>query len=111
MTTWTLLMNLALKSTLVLAIAWAAALILRRRAATPAPAGLAADVPVLQTAGGMPMTAGILRPAIFLPAGASTWDPDRVRMVLSHEMAHIVRGDAATQLLARTALALHWWNP
>src|ERR1019366_1670713 len=26
-------------------------------------------------------------------------------------LAHVLRGDAATHLLARTALALHWWNP
>jgi len=31
--------------------------------------------------------------------------------VLLHELAHIKRGDAATHLLARMALAIHWWNP
>jgi len=32
-------------------------------------------------------------------------------MVLLHELAHIRRGDLATQLLVRTAVALFWWNP
>jgi TonB family protein len=31
--------------------------------------------------------------------------------VLAHELAHVQRSDAATQLLARAALALYWWNP
>jgi len=61
--------------------------------------------------GSMPMTFGLLRPAIFLPADAADWTAERLRLVLLHELAHVRRGDLATHLLARTALALHWWNP
>ena len=39
------------------------------------------------------------------------WSDERRRVVLLHELAHVLRGDAVTHLLARTALALHWWNP
>lgn len=61
--------------------------------------------------GSMPMVFGVLRPAIFLPADAADWSDDRLRLVVEHELAHVRRGDLATHVLARTALALHWWNP
>ena len=51
--------------------------------------------PRLFLAGGwaMPSTWGILRPAILLPRDASNWPPERLRHVLWHEMAHILRRD------------------
>ncbi|MFN7938415.1 MAG: TonB family protein [Bryobacteraceae bacterium] len=61
--------------------------------------------------GVMPMACGILLPAILLPAEASQWTPERRRVVLLHELAHVERGDLATHLLARLALLLYWWNP
>jgi len=61
--------------------------------------------------GSMPMTCGILRPAVLMPAGAAEWGPERVRVVLLHELAHVRRGDVATHLLGRIALSLNWWNP
>ena len=60
---------------------------------------------------GMPLTFGVLRPVVLLPADATDWNPERLRCVLLHELAHVRRGDVATHLLARTALALYWWNP
>ena len=94
----------------------------RRRARPFADGGLTAslaqsldiphDVPVLETgSGGMPMTFGFLRPAVFMPADSADWSEERRRIVLLHELAHVRRGDAATHLMARTALALNWWNP
>ncbi len=69
-------------------------------------------VPVFETgAGGMPMTFGFLRPAVFLPVDCLDWSEERRRVVLLHELAHVRRGDTATHLLARTALSLNWWNP
>jgi TonB family protein len=47
----------------------------------------------------------------LLPEEARGWSGERRRVVLLHELAHVLRGDAATHLLARTALAVHWWNP
>ena len=60
---------------------------------------------------GMPMTFGFFRPAVFMPADAGDWAPERRRAVLLHELAHVRRGDAATQLLARGTLSIYWWNP
>jgi TonB family protein len=74
--------------------------------------GIRQPVRVLETAGAvMPMTFGLLRPAILLPSDSAGWPDSRRRTVLLHELAHVRRGDAATQLLARVALAFHWWNP
>jgi len=61
--------------------------------------------------GSMPMTFGLFRPAVFLPADAAAWTEERRRIVLAHELAHVRRGDLATHLLARVALSLYWWNP
>ncbi len=61
--------------------------------------------------GSMPMTFGLVRPAVFLPADAAGWSAERRRMVLLHELAHVRRGDAVVHVLARTALNLYWWNP
>ena len=61
--------------------------------------------------GSMPMSFGVLRPAVFLPADAQEWSEDRRRVVMLHELAHVRRGDLATHLLVRAAVSLFWWNP
>ena len=74
--------------------------------------GIQHDVDVLETTvGSMPMTFGVFRPAVLMPADAAQWSQDRRRMVLLHEFAHLRRGDPATHLLARLALSFYWWNP
>src|SRR5215471_5153050 len=102
-------------------VAWAAMFRLRRRAhpaywpevSTLAEAlGIRYSVAVFETGrGGMPMTFGLFRPAVYIPADAAEWSAERRRVVLLHELAHVRRGDIATNLLARTALSLYWWNP
>ena len=94
-----------------------------RRAARPSPdaqlsvelsqaLGIRHAVDVLETAEGtMPMTFGIVHPTVFMPSDAAEWTEDRRRIVLLHELAHVSRGDVATQLLARLAVILNWWNP
>jgi TonB family protein len=61
--------------------------------------------------GSMPMTFGVLRPVVFMPADAAEWSEERRRLVLQHELAHIERADSATHLMARCALSLLWWHP
>jgi TonB family protein len=92
-------------------LAWLAVARIRRKA-RPFPGISIEGVPVFECGrGAMPMTFGLLRPAIFLPSDAARWTAERRRMVLSHELAHVRRRDAATHLLARFALSLYWWNP
>jgi beta-lactamase regulating signal transducer with metallopeptidase domain/Leucine-rich repeat (LRR) protein len=59
----------------------------------------------------MPMTWGLWRPYILLPAASESWTAERLEMVLMHELGHVRRGDFATGLLGRLACALHWFNP
>ncbi|MGI8496362.1 MAG: M56 family metallopeptidase [Gemmatimonadaceae bacterium] len=58
-----------------------------------------------------PASAGILRPSIVLPAAAVEWSDAQLRAVLLHELSHVRRRDCLTQLLAKVACTLHWYNP
>lgn len=74
--------------------------------------GITRSVRLLQAAGPtMPMTWGIRRPAILLPAEANEWPLERRRDVLLHELAHVKRHDFLTQLIARIACAVYWFHP
>ena len=59
----------------------------------------------------MLVTWGAWRPKVILPAGATAWPDDRVRVVLCHELAHIQRGDWLTQMGAELLRAVYWFNP
>lgn len=59
----------------------------------------------------VPVTWGIVYPAVLLPQDSDTWTEERKRFVLVHEMAHVKRFDALTQLLAQVALAVFWFDP
>lgn len=58
-----------------------------------------------------PMTWGIVRPVVLVPAGFGEWPEARRRDVLLHELAHVARYDCLTQYLASVVCALHWYNP
>ena len=59
----------------------------------------------------MPLCFGFWRPVVLLPNEAVTWEPDRLRSVLLHELAHIQRQDLRTQLLTTLARAVYWFHP
>lgn len=74
--------------------------------------GLARRVRLLRgPAATMPMMWGIFRPVILLPPEADGWSPALQRDVLLHELAHVQRHDYLTQMVARLACALHWFDP
>ena len=59
----------------------------------------------------IPFAAGIIKPVIFLPTAMQGENPEKLRLVLMHEMAHIARHDVFWQLLSRLMLALYWFHP
>ena len=60
---------------------------------------------------GLVATWGWRRPAILLPAAASDWPRERMRVVLLHELAHVRRGDWVLQMAAEALRCVWWFNP
>ncbi len=74
--------------------------------------GIRSKVLLVEHAGiTMPMAWGLARQTILLPTAARDWNPERRRVVLLHELAHLKRWDCRTVLPARLVRALHWFNP
>jgi beta-lactamase regulating signal transducer with metallopeptidase domain len=74
--------------------------------------GLRRPVTLLQSAHpSLLVTWGLARPKVILPSAADTWTDERARVVLSHELAHIRRGDWIVQLSAELLRAVYWFNP
>jgi beta-lactamase regulating signal transducer with metallopeptidase domain len=59
----------------------------------------------------VPMTWGIVRPVVLLPAMAARWTGTQRAIVLRHELAHVRAGDWLFALAARVAGALYWFHP
>ncbi len=77
--------------------------------------GLRRPVTLLQGAEGdaavVPMTWSWRRPVVLLPSTADAWTPERLRVVLLHELAHVRRHDWPGQMLAHGVCALYWFHP
>ena len=58
-----------------------------------------------------PLTWGSRAPVILLPEDALDWSDAHRRVVLRHELAHVARGDAFSQLVAGFLCALYWFHP
>lgn len=61
--------------------------------------------------GVMPLTFGLRRPAILLPAECLQWTEMCRRIVLVHELAHIRRRDGLWQLFSNIIAAAWWFQP
>jgi TonB family protein len=60
----------------------------------------------------IPIAAGIFSPAIVLPSElAQKLTVDQLACTIEHELAHLRRGDVATNLVQRIIEALFFWNP
>jgi TonB family protein len=57
------------------------------------------------------ITWGVVRPVIIVPRIALDWPEERVHVVLSHELAHIRRGDWGIQIAGELLRAVYWFNP
>lgn len=58
-----------------------------------------------------PLTYGIFRPVILMPALTDWRDKRKLQYVLTHEYVHIRRFDGATKIILTLALCVHWFNP
>lgn len=75
---------------------------------------LGLDVPFMllsSPTASVPVTYGLVRPRVLLPASAETWTADRRRAVLLHELGHVRRHDCLTQAVAQLACAAFWFHP
>src|SRR5262249_23734729 len=59
----------------------------------------------------VPITAGVLFPKIVLSPEYAEWSSTRRLAILNHELAHVRRLDALTQLLVQVTIALYWFHP
>lgn len=59
----------------------------------------------------VPATIGLLQPVILLPSGWRSWTREKLEAVLAHEISHIARRDALTQLLSLVYRAILWFSP
>ena len=60
----------------------------------------------------VPLTLGLLKPVILIPAGLLTnLDPSQVESILLHELAHIRRKDYAVNLLQTFMETVFFFNP
>jgi TonB family protein len=57
------------------------------------------------------MTWGLRTPQLLLPAAANHWPDTRVRVVLTHELAHVARYDWLWLVLMEVARTLYCWHP
>jgi beta-lactamase regulating signal transducer with metallopeptidase domain/peptidoglycan hydrolase CwlO-like protein len=58
-----------------------------------------------------PVTLGVVRPAIVLPADWREWGEAKLKAVLAHEESHLRRHDPAVQVLSAVHRALLWHSP
>jgi bla regulator protein BlaR1 len=58
-----------------------------------------------------PLTFGVWRPAIILPANARHWSDADLQRALVHELEHVRRCDWLSQLTARAVCACYWFHP
>jgi beta-lactamase regulating signal transducer with metallopeptidase domain len=57
------------------------------------------------------ITTGVVKPNVILPSTATDWSDERVRLVLSHELTHVMRRDGWIELFTHVATTIHWFNP
>ena len=57
------------------------------------------------------VTWGLFTPKVMLPADAASWDPDRIYVVLAHELAHVDRSDWIIQIGSELLRIAYWFNP
>lgn len=65
----------------------------------------------VRTCEGLRMPAVAAGPVILLPEAARQWPPERLRMVLTHEMGHVRRWDLLWRLAGTLGCCVYWFHP
>ena len=58
-----------------------------------------------------PLTCGVVRPVILMPAAAARWSADDITRALTHELEHVRRADWPVFIATRIVAALYWVHP
>ncbi|HET9176746.1 MAG TPA: M56 family metallopeptidase [Terriglobia bacterium] len=58
-----------------------------------------------------PVTVGLVRSTIILPPDWPTWEREKLRAVIAHEVSHVRRRDFVTQNLSALNKCLFWFHP
>ena len=59
----------------------------------------------------VPLTVGVIKPAILLPISWREWEDAKLAGVLTHEMSHVARHDCLSQYVALLHRAVFWFSP
>lgn len=58
-----------------------------------------------------PVTVGVAQPMTILPLAWRLWCDEKLRAVLTHELAHVTRRDPLVGFVARINLCFFWFHP
>lgn len=58
-----------------------------------------------------PFVCGVFKPVVLLPQSLSEGSQSDLQLVLTHEFAHIRRGDCLSEFMTQLLGTLCWWNP
>jgi beta-lactamase regulating signal transducer with metallopeptidase domain len=58
-----------------------------------------------------PAAFGVIHPVILLPEAATTWADEDLQTALTHELAHVGRGDCLLNAIADAAAIVYWCHP
>jgi beta-lactamase regulating signal transducer with metallopeptidase domain len=59
----------------------------------------------------VPVTFGVLRPAVLLPKSWENWSDAQLDSVLMHELSHVARRDAFVERVSLIHRAIFWFSP
>lgn len=59
----------------------------------------------------VPLTVGILHPAVVIPCGWQKWEEAKLAAVIAHELSHAQRRDPLLRTLAAVYRSIFWFSP
>ncbi len=65
----------------------------------------------VKDSGSMPMIWGLGKGHLFLPGDILGWNPDKQKIIITHELAHLKRRDTWSVLAGFISASIHWLNP